>query len=264
VEPKAFFGRNAPGLRYTASMEPVMLERTIGAGIELPGNFELRVVQHQPYWFGRYKTIFGFQDLGKDGPYGMHAGVSVRWYYGGWGRLTPSDKVNEPAVASRLLLPERFVRGFTEFGVNPPHHEVDTGRCRPYTARWGGAAAPCAAFGRYHLNGYVEFQPFGRSLGRVPLQRLFGFIEPKTFFGRNIPQVRYTASMEPILLERTLGVGFELSRSLEIRLQQHGNLWLGRNNEYLGFADMGPDGPYGQFVAISLRWYYGGWGRHSR
>ncbi len=86
LEPKFFLGENVPQFRYTASAAPMVFERSIGLGLELPKNFELRVTQHQVYWLGRYSRNLGSADLGTDGPYGLYATVGVRWYFGGWGR----------------------------------------------------------------------------------------------------------------------------------------------------------------------------------
>jgi hypothetical protein len=246
LEPRTFLGRNLPQVQYSASMEAIMFERAIGLGVVLPKNFEFRVWQHRNYWLGRYSGTLGAPDLGGNGPYGLHAGLALRWYYG-WGR--------------RPVL-RRFVRGFAEFELDPPHNERDLGRCTAGAGSYGGADAPCGAFSRYSLGGYVEVQPFSRKLGPLPLQRLLFILEPRFFFGRNVPQFRYSASMAPILFERSIGLGIELPRRFEFRLMQHRNAWLGRYSGYLGPADLGPNGPYGLFASVGLRWYFGGWGRH--
>ncbi|GAC1618277.1 MAG: hypothetical protein PVS2B2_13050 [Candidatus Acidiferrum sp.] len=85
-EPKVSFGNNIPQLSYTASAEPIAFDRSIGAGIELPHNFELRVTQHQVRYLGRYKGNLGPADLHTSGPYGLYTTVSVRWYFGGFDR----------------------------------------------------------------------------------------------------------------------------------------------------------------------------------
>jgi len=46
-----------------------------------------------------------------------------------------------------------------------------------------------------------------------------------------------------------------------LRCWQHQNRWLGRNAKYLGPADMGLNGPYGLYSAVSVRWYFGGYNR---
>jgi hypothetical protein len=245
LEPKAFFGRTLPQVEYSASMERILLERSIGVGVTLPRNFEFRIWQHRNYWLGRYGGNLGVPDRGPNGPYGLYAGAALRWY-SGWG----------PRPAR-----QRFVRGYAEFEVDPPHNERDLGRCAAGAGAYGGAEAPCAAFVRYALGGYVEFQPLTRKLGPLPLNKVIFILEPKFFFGRNVPQFRYSASMAPILLERSIGVGIELPKNFEFRAIQHRNSWLGRYTGYLGAADHGPNGPYGLFASFGLRWYFGGWGR---
>jgi hypothetical protein len=161
----------------------------------------------------------------------------------------------------RTFFPKNFIRGYAEFEIDPPHNERDFGRCLSSTGSYGGAAAACAAFGRYALGGYLEIQPFGRKLGPIPLQRLFFFLEPNGYFGRNVPQLRYTASADPILLERSIGVGIELPKDFELRWWQHRSHWLGNYGGYLGPADLGKNGPYGLYSAVSVRWYFGGYNR---
>jgi hypothetical protein len=161
----------------------------------------------------------------------------------------------------RTFFPKNFIRGFTEFEVDPSHNERDLGRCTADTGAYGGAAAPCAAFGRYTLGGYVEFQPFARKVGPFPLQRLYLFFEPRGYFGKNVPQYYYSGSAEPILYERSIGVAIELPKDFELRWWQHQNKWLGRNANYLGPADLGANGPYGLYSAVSVRWYFGDYNR---
>ncbi len=84
IEPKLFLGENVPQFRYTASATPMAFERSIGVGVQLPKNFELRATQHQVNWLGRYGNHLGSADLGTDGPYGLYATVGARWYFGGW------------------------------------------------------------------------------------------------------------------------------------------------------------------------------------
>jgi hypothetical protein len=252
MEPTAFFGRNLPPWHYSASMEPIMWERVIGLGVELPKNFEFRLLRHQNYWLGRYEQHLGDADLGPNGPYGLYAALSLRWSYGGWGRWV---------APGRVRAPRHLVRGFAEFELNPSHAEREVGRCASYAGIFGGADALCSAFARYGASGYLELQPLGRKLGPLPAHRLFLLAEPKLFFGRNVPQFRYSASMEPILLEWSAGLGVKLTESLELRFRQHRNQWLGRHRGYLGPADLGGGGPYGRYAALSLRWYFGGWNR---
>src|SRR5712691_11034679 len=105
---------------------------------------------------------------------------------------------------ARTFFPRNWVRGYTDFSVAPSHNEPDLGRCMfPQPASAGGAASTCTAYARYLLSGYIELQPFGRT----PARHFFLFFQPRISFGRNIPQLRYGASMEPMLYERSIGIG---------------------------------------------------------
>ncbi len=87
--PTFSFGNNVPQFKYTASMAGIAFERSVGLGITLPKNFEIRVTQHQVDWLGKYKSNVGGPDgldLGTAGPYGLYATVGARWYFGGYGR----------------------------------------------------------------------------------------------------------------------------------------------------------------------------------
>jgi len=86
--PKLSFGHNVPQFSYTASFQPIAYERSIGLGMELPGHFELRLTQHQVDWLGPYRRTMGAADLHTTGPYGLYATVGLRWYFGGYGRMS--------------------------------------------------------------------------------------------------------------------------------------------------------------------------------
>lgn len=85
-EPRFSFGRNLPQVNYSSSISPIAYERAVGAGFELPKNFELRVTQHQVDWLGKYGGTVGTADLHTNGPYGLYTTVGVRWSFGGYGR----------------------------------------------------------------------------------------------------------------------------------------------------------------------------------
>jgi hypothetical protein len=172
------------------------------------------------------------------------------------------DSGRSPAAAteSRTFFPKNWIRGYADFAVAPSHNEPDLGRCAfPQPANAGGAASLCTAYGRYLLSGYLEFQPFGRT----PARHLFLFFEPKFSFGRNIPQLTYTASMLPIAFERSVGIGFQLPRHFELRATQHQVDWLGRYSKPLGPADLKTNGPYGLYATFGVRWSFGGYGRQG-
>ena len=166
----------------------------------------------------------------------------------------------------RTFFPRNWVRGYVGFEVAPPHNEPDLGRCtqsHTIIVAAGGPNSPCDAYARYLLNGYLEIQPFGKTLAR----HLFVFFTPTFSFGNNVPQFKYTWSMSGIAFERAVGVGFELPKNFEIRVTQHQVDWLGKYNHNLNVGgtttgpDLGTAGPYGLYATIGARWYFGGYGR---
>jgi hypothetical protein len=185
---------------------------------------------------------------------------------------TTATAASEPGAASapkppswgapegRTFFPHNWVRGYVDFDVAPAHNEPDLGRCSPahsVIVAAGGASSDCNAYARYLLGGYLEIQPFGKTLAR----HLFVFFTPTFSFGNNVPQFKYTASMAGIAFERAVGVGFELPKNFEIRVQQHQVDWLGKYNNNVGLADLGTSGPYGLYTTIGARWSFGGYGR---
>ena len=173
---------------------------------------------------------------------------------------TESSRKSRLALQSRTFFPPNWVRGYTDFSVAPSHNEPDLGRCVfPQPASAGGAASTCTAYARYLFSGYIEFQP----LGRTPARHFFLFFEPKFSFGRNIPQLTYTASMLPIAFDRSIGIGFKLPKNFELRATQHQVDWLGRYSRSLGTADLHTNGPYGLYATFGVRWSFGGYGRQG-
>jgi hypothetical protein len=161
---------------------------------------------------------------------------------------------------SRTFFPHNWVRGYTDFSVAPSHNEPDLGRCMfPQPASAGGTASACTAYARYLFSGYIEFQP----LGRTPARHFFLFFEPKFSFGRNIPQLTYTASMIPIAYDRSIGIGFQLPKNFELRATQHQVDWLGHYSRSLGTADLRTSGPNGLYATFGVRWSFGGYGRRG-
>lgn len=164
----------------------------------------------------------------------------------------------------RMFFPRNWVRGYVDYEVAPPHNEPDLGRCtqsQTIIIAAGGANSPCNAYARYLLGGYLEVQPFGRTLAR----HLFVFFTPTFSFGNNVPQFKYTASMAGIAFERAVGIGFELPKNFEIRVTQHQVDWLGKYKNPIGTGtpglDLGTSGPYGLYATVGARWYFGGYGR---
>jgi hypothetical protein len=173
---------------------------------------------------------------------------------------TESSRTSHLASQSRTFFPHNWVRGYTDFAVAPSHNEPDLGRCMfPQPASAGGSASTCTAYARYLFSGYIEFQP----LGRTPARHFFLFFEPKFSFGRTIPQLTYTASMEPIAYDRSIGIGFQLPKNFELRATQHQVDWLGRYGKPAGTADLHSNGPYGLYATFGVRWSFGGYGHQG-
>lgn len=164
------------------------------------------------------------------------------------------------ASPSSYFFPRNWIRGYTDFAVAPSHNEPDLGRCMfPQPANAGGTASQCTAYARYLFSGYLEVQP----LARTPFRHLFLFFEPRFSFGRNIPQLSYQASMEPMAYDRAVGAAFELPRNFQLRVTQHQVDYLGRYGASLGPADLHTTGPYGLYTTVSVRWTFGGYGRNG-
>jgi hypothetical protein len=165
---------------------------------------------------------------------------------------------DRPVSAS--WFPRNWVRGYTDFEVAPSHNEPDLGRCAfPQPTGSGGMASPCTAYARYLFSGYIEFQPLNRTFAK----HIFLFFEPKFSFGKNIPQLSYLASMEPIAYDRSVGIAIELPKSLSLRVTQHQVDYLGRYAHSLGPADLRTNGPYGLYTTVGVRWSFGGYGHTS-
>jgi hypothetical protein len=160
-----------------------------------------------------------------------------------------------PAVGGgRLFMPKNFIWGYGQFDVAPPHNEPDPNLCAANAGQYGGKDAPCNAFGRYLLWGYVEVRPFART----QLKRLVFFGQPTFVFGKNVPQTLYTWSPAAIGWERAWGVGVEIGRGFEMRVtQQFLFQRFGSRDKYLGPADLGTNGPWGRYATIGVRKYFG-------
>jgi hypothetical protein len=154
----------------------------------------------------------------------------------------------------RFLFPSDMFWGWGQFDLAPPHNEIDPNICAADAGKFGGVNAPCNAFARYMISGYVEVRPFGRT----ELRRFFVFLEPHFVFGKNVPQTLYTWSMDAIGWERSWGAGVYLGKGFEMRFTQHFLFdRLGARDRSLGAADLGPNGPWGRYNAIGVRKYFG-------
>jgi hypothetical protein len=161
----------------------------------------------------------------------------------------------QPAVDSnRLFIPKNFIWGWTQFDVAPPHNEPDPNLCAANAGIYGGKNAPCNAFARYLLSGYVEIRPFART----QLRRLFFFGAPTFVLGKNVPQTLYTWSPDAIGWEREFGAGITIGHGFEARVTQHLLFQrFGARDRNLGPADLGVNGPWGRYTVIGVRKYFG-------
>jgi hypothetical protein len=174
--------------------------------------------------------------------------------------LAESSSRKQSVSLSSIFFPKNWIRGYTDFSVAPSHNEPDLGRCMfPQPASAGGRTSTCTAYARYLLSGYLEIQP----LARTPARHFFLFFEPRFSFGRNIPQISYEESMEPIAYDRSVGVGFQLPKNFELRATQHQVDYLGRYGRPLGPSDLHTDGPYGLYATVGVRWSFGGYGHQG-
>ncbi len=174
--------------------------------------------------------------------------------------LIESSSRKKSVPQSSTFFPKNWIRGYTDFSVAPSHNEPDLGRCAfPQPTIAGGRTSTCTAYARYLMSGYMEIQP----LARTPARHFFLFFEPRFSFGRNIPQIRYGHSMEPIAYDRSIGVGFQLPGNFELRATQHQVHYLGRYSRHLGPADLHTDGPYGLYATVGVRWSFGGYGHQG-
>ena len=121
------------------------------------------------------------------------------------GQTTPAPALGPK---DRLFFPSDTFWGYGQFEIAPPHNEIDPNLCRADAGNFGGANAPCNAFARYMISGYVEVRPFGRT----QLRRLFFFGEPNFLFGKSVPQTLYTWSFDAIGWERSWGAGVYIGK----------------------------------------------------
>ncbi|MGH9709291.1 MAG: hypothetical protein ACRD37_01935, partial [Candidatus Acidiferrales bacterium] len=164
-------------------------------------------------------------------------------------QASPQASSSKNYNPGRLLFGKNFLRGYGDFEVAPSHNEPDLGRCNQ-------PQPTCTAFARYIMGGYIELQPFART----PLKHAYLFFQPNFFFGNNIPQVKYTASMAPLAWERTMGLAVQLPKHFELRITNHGVTSFSPFDKSLGAFDSGPNKePLGIYNTIGVRWYFGGY-----
>ncbi|HXY13934.1 MAG TPA: hypothetical protein VEI26_05495 [Terriglobales bacterium] len=156
--------------------------------------------------------------------------------------------------SDRFFLPHDTLWGYAQFDLAPPHNEIDPNLCASNAGSYGGVNAPCSAFARYMISGYLEVRPFGQG----QLRRFMLFGQPSFLFGRNLPKTLYTWSFDAIGIEHSWGLGVYLAKGFEFRVTQHFLFdRLGARDKYLGTADLGNNGPWGRYNAIGVRKYFG-------
>ena len=75
---------------------------------------------------------------------------------------------------------------------------------------------------------------------------------------RFLARCKLSVPFDAIGLEQGWGGGIDLPKGLEVRITQHLLFTrFGARNRYLGAADLGSNGPWGRYNAISIRKYFG-------
>ena len=163
----------------------------------------------------------------------------------------PTFWVSDPD--ERWWFPQgNWIYGFAQFDIAPPHNEPDPNLCAANSGDFGGANASCNAFARYLIWGQVTVRPFGKTA----LRRLKLFWNPTFVFGNNVPQYKYTWSMDGIGWERQWGADVYLGRRFDLRLTQQ-FLFERFSSRPLGPGYLGPNGPWGRFFTVGVRKYFG-------
>jgi hypothetical protein len=168
--------------------------------------------------------------------------------------LAVTAGLNAQGKEERMFFPSDSFYGYAQFDIAPPHNEIDPNLCAANARNFGGANAPCNAFARYMISGLLEVRPFGRG----PLRRFMVWGEPRFLFGRNVPQALYTWSFDAIGIEHSWGAAIYMGKGFEMRVAQHFLFdRLGARDNYLGPADLGPNGPWGRYNTIGVRKTFG-------
>ena len=158
-----------------------------------------------------------------------------------------------PAPEERWWLPKgNWIYGWAEFDIAPPHNEPDPNLCAANSGDFGGANATCNAFARYMIPAEATLRPFGKTA----LRRIKIFYNGTFIFGNNVPQFKYTWSMDGIGWEKSWGADIYLGRRFDLRLTQH--FLLQRfGSRPLGPGYLGPNGPWGRYFMVGVRKYFG-------
>jgi hypothetical protein len=156
--------------------------------------------------------------------------------------------------SDRTFFPHDALWGYAQVDLAPPHNEIDPNLCAGNAGTYGGVNAPCTAFARYMISGYLEVRPFGK--GQFRRFMLFG--QPSLLLGKNVPQTLYTWSPDAIGTEHSWGLGVYMGKGFEFRVTQHFlfDRW-GTRDHNLGAADLGNNGPWGRYNMVGVRKYFG-------
>jgi hypothetical protein len=171
------------------------------------------------------------------------------------GQAAPPPSNSQAAEPQpRLFLPKDTFWGWAELDLAPPHNEIDPNLCAANASQYGGINDQCSLFARYMISGMLEVRPFGRS----ELRRFMVFGAPTFLFGKTIPQTLYTWSPDAIGIEHSWGGAVYIGKGLEFRVTQHFLFdRLGARNTYLGGADLGNNGPWGRYMTVGVRKWFG-------
>jgi hypothetical protein len=169
-----------------------------------------------------------------------------------------SDRVVNDRVVNdgedRMFFPRDMFWGWGELDLAPPHNEIDPNLCAGNAGQYGGVNAPCSMFARYMLSGMLEVRPFGRG----QLRRFMVFGAPSFLFGKTVPQTLYTWSPDSIGVEHSWGGAVYIAKGFEFRVTQHFLFdRLGARDTNLGTADLGNNGPWGRYMTVGVRKYFG-------
>jgi hypothetical protein len=168
-------------------------------------------------------------------------------------RGQPSQS-SQPKAEERMFFPRDMLWGWAQLDLAPPHNEIDPGICAGNAGQYGGVNAPCSMFARYMISGMLEVRPFGRG----QLRRVMIFGAPAFLFGKTIPQTLYTWSPDAIGIEHSWGGAVYIGKGFEFRITQHFLFdRLGARDTNLGPADQGNNGPWGRYMALGVRKYFG-------
>src|SRR5580700_7876414 len=166
------------------------------------------------------------------------------------------DQAQDPVMqdSDRFFLPKDTLWGYAQLDLAPPHNEIDPNLCAGNAGAYGGVNAPCSEFARYMLSGLLEVRPFGKG----QLRRFMVWGQPSFLFGKTIPQTLYTWSPDAIGIEHSWGGAVYIGKGFEFRVTQHFLFdRLGARDTNLGPADQGNNGPWGRYMSLGVRKYFG-------